>query len=143
MTAEEFAKATGKPIKGTKDKQQSKTSEKDILRADIQIGKNLGSAAARDKVLLPDGSKGRLKQGSKITKVVTFAGKGTNKPVKMANKLSKQYKSYNVPPNEWKKVRGNGYVEYPDGSEIHAELHWFESDATGRVKMKVKRVFDK
>lgn len=111
-------------------------------KADIQIGKSLGAAAFRDKVLLPNGNTGKIQEGSKIIKVVTFAGKGTNKPVKVANLLSKQYKDYNVKPSEWQKSRGDGYVVCDDGITRHAELHWFESEATGRIKMKVKRYFD-
>jgi len=110
-----------------------------IYEKDIEIGKSLGAAAFRDSVLLPDKSKGKLKEGSTITKIVTFAGKGTNKPIKVAQHLESQY---NVPQSEWKKVRGDGYVERPDGNVQHAELHWFESKETGRIKMKVKRWFD-
>lgn len=110
-----------------------------IIRNDIQIYKSLGAAAFRDTVKLPNGNKGKIKEGSKITKVVTFAGEGTNKPIKVANHLEKQY---NVPASEWKKSRGDGYVICDDGIERHAELHWFESEKTGRIKMKVKRYFD-
>lgn len=110
-----------------------------IIKRDIQIGRSLGAAAFRDTVLLPEGSRGKISEGSRITKVVVFAGKGTQKPVKVAEYLEKQY---GVEASEWKKVRGDGYVEYPDGSIKHVELHWFESEKTGRVKMKVKRVFD-
>lgn len=110
-----------------------------ISEADIQIMRSVGAAAYRDEVKLPNGQTGKIAEGSKITKVYTFAGKGTNKPVKVANYLSKQYKG--VPESEWKKVRGDGYVEYPTGEIKHTELHWFESEQTGRIKMKVKREF--
>lgn len=107
--------------------------------SDIQIGRSVGAAAAQGSVLLPDGSKGRLAQGSKITKVVTFAGGKTGKPVKQASNLSAQFPGVN--PADWKKVRGEGFVECPDGKTRRGELHWFESAATGRIKMKVKRWF--
>lgn len=105
---------------------------------DIQILRSVGAAAFRDSVKLPDGSFSRLKEGSKITKVFVFAGKGTNKPIKVAHYLEKQY---GVPQNEWKKVRGKGII-MANGQERTAELHWFESDQTGRIKMKVKRYYD-
>lgn len=105
----------------------------------IDIGKSLGAASFRDTVLLPNGTKGRLKENSTITKVVDFAGKGTQKELRVANFLEKQY---NVPKSEWKHTRGNGYIICDDGKVRHAELHWFESKQTGRVKMKVKRYFD-
>ena len=96
-----------------------------------------------NQLKLPNGKKGKLKDGSKITKVVVFAGQGTEKPVKIANALSTIYKKYGVNPKDWKKVRGDGYVVCDDGVVRHAELHWFESNKTGRVRMKAKRYFEK
>lgn len=110
-----------------------------IKEKDIQIMKSVGAAAYRDEVKLLDGKIGKIAEGTKITKVYTFAGKGTGKPVKVAKYLSKQYKG--VPESEWKKVRGDGYVEDAEGRITHTELHWFESKQTGRIKMKVKREF--
>ncbi len=109
-----------------------------IKSSDIEIGRSLGAAAFRDNVKLPDGTYGRLTEGSIISKVVVFAGKGTQKPVTVAVHLEREY---GVPQLEWKKVRGDGYVDVNDVSR-HAELHWFESDEAGRVKMKVKRFFE-
>lgn len=128
MTYEEWRKRIDKTV-----------SNGIIKSSDIEIGKSVGAAAHRDKVNLPQGGYGKVAEGTRITKVVTFAGKGTNKKVKVAEFLSKQY---GVPASEWKKVRGDGYVETQDGIVRHAELHWFESDETGRVKMKVKRYFN-
>jgi len=113
-----------------------------IIESDIYIHKSLGAKVHRDDVLLPNGRRGKLKENSKITKVVTFAGKGTKKSVKISGWLSEKYKEYKVHPTEWKKTRGDGYVVCDDGTTRHAELHWFESDKTGRVEMKVKRYFD-
>lgn len=109
-----------------------------IIEKDIQIGRSLGAAAFRDSIMLPNGQKGKIQEGSKITKVVTFAGKGTNKELRVAKYLAKQY---NIPESEWKHSRGDGYVVCDDGVVRHAELHWFESSRTGRIKMKVKRYF--
>lgn len=105
----------------------------------IEIGKSLGAAAFRDTVCLPNGNTGKIKDGSTITKVVTFAGKGTNTELRVAKHLEEQY---GVPKSEWKHSRGDGYVVCDDKKVRHAELHWFESDKTGRIKMKVKRYFD-
>lgn len=122
------------------DKRFTKEGESGIIKEnDIQIMKSVGAKAYQDEVKLLNGQRGRIAEGSRITKVYTFAGKGTNKPVKVAKYLSQTYN--NVPESEWKKVRGDGYVEYPDGSIKHVELHWFESKQTGRIKMKVKREF--
>ncbi len=117
---------------------EEKRKDDIISLSDIQIGKSLGAAAFKDTVKLPNGDYAKLVEGSKIIKVVVFAGKGTKKPVKVAKYLSKQYK---VPEKEWKKVRGEGLVDL-NNKPTRAELHWFEAEKVGRVKMKVKRWFD-
>lgn len=104
----------------------------------IQIHKSIGAAAKNYPVRLPDGTISKLQEGTKITKVYTFAGKGTNKVIRVAKNLEKMY---NIPISEWKKVRGDGYVVIK-GKSRHCELHWYETKATGRVDMKVKRYFD-
>ncbi len=109
-----------------------------IKQRDINIHRSVGAAAKNYDVKLPDGGITKLTEGTKITKVYTFAGKGTNRKINVAEHLEKQY---NVPASEWKKVRGDGYVDDSDKSR-HVELHWFESEPTGRIKMKVKRYFD-
>ncbi len=109
-----------------------------IKEEDIKIYKSLGAAAFRDDILLPNGNMGKLKEGSRITKVVAFAGKGTNKELRVAKYLEKEY---GVSRSEWKHSRGDGYVVCDDGNTRHAELHWFECKEAGRVKMKVKRYF--
>ena len=110
----------------------------EIERRDINIARSLGAAAVVDRVKLPDGKYGRLKEGTKIIKVVVFAGKGTNTTVKVAHHLEREY---GAPASEWKKVRGEGIV-INGNVEKRAELHWFEADSVGRKKMKVKRYFD-
>ena len=136
----EFDRRISGKVKDAARKELTAEREKGIIKErDIQIGKSLGAAAFRDIVSLPNGNKGKIQEGSKITKVVVFAGKGTSKELRVAKHLEKQY---NVPQSEWKHSRGNGYVVCDDGKTRYAELHWFESDNTGRIKMKVKRYFD-
>ena len=136
----EFDRRISGKAKAAARKELTAEREKGIIKErDIQIGKSLGAAAFRDIVSLPNGNKGKIQEGSKITKVVVFAGKGTSKELRVAKHLEKQY---NVPQSEWKHSRGNGYVVCDDGKTRYAELHWFESDNTGRIKMKVKRYFD-
>lgn len=113
-------------------------AESDIILPDIEIGKSVGAAAFRDPVKLPNGKTARLAEGTKITKIYVFAGKGAKKPVRVAELLARQY---HVSPEEWQHTRGDGYVDV-DGVIRHAELHWFEHPDVGRVKMKVKRWFD-
>lgn len=42
----------------------------------------------------------------------------------------------------WRKLKGVGYVRFPDGTVHKAELHWYEAHGVGRRKMKVKQRLD-
>lgn len=42
----------------------------------------------------------------------------------------------------WRKLKGEGRVQFPNGEIRQAELHWYEAHGIGRRKMKVKRVLD-
>ena len=42
----------------------------------------------------------------------------------------------------WRKLKGVGFVRFPNGEVHRAELHWYESHGVGRRDMKVKRVLD-
>ena len=108
-----------------------------IYSPDIQIGRSVGAAAFRDKALDIDGTFKYIKEGSKITKVLSFAGKGTSKPIKVANRLSELYGG---DLKDWKKVRGEGLFDI-DGIDMTAELHWYEHELIGRKEMKVKTWF--
>lgn len=109
-----------------------------VYEEDIIVPKSLSAAAKKDIVKLPDGTYSQLSEGTKITKIVVFAGGKSKKEVKVANFLAKQYKNK---PKDWRKVRGEGFVDFKNKPRI-CEIHWFESDQTGRIKMKVKRWMD-
>ena len=42
----------------------------------------------------------------------------------------------------WCKLKGVGYVRFPNGEVHRAELHWYEAHGVGRRKVKVKRRLD-
>lgn len=131
----------GREKGATHQEEQKNLNKSDMIKKgkDIPIQKSLGAAAKNYKVRLPSGAVSKLAEGTNITKVYTFAGKGTNKEIHIAKSLEK---GYNVPAVEWKKSRGDGYVIDEQGIVRHAELHWYESKEAGRVEMKVKRYFD-
>jgi hypothetical protein len=57
----------------------------------------------------------------------------------IASYLDAEYNLHNG--TVWRKVRGEALVK--DSSKVsRAEIHWFESDATGRLKVKLIRMFD-
>lgn len=106
-----------------------------IPKDDIVIQRSLGAAAKRHTVKLPDGSYTKTTEGTKITKVVAFAGKGLKRKVDVAEHLSKQYGGK---PENWQHLRGEGFVDVGEESR-RAELHWFDNEDVGIKKMKVKR----
>jgi len=40
---------------------------------------------------------------------------------------------------KWRKLKGIGLVQSPDGSIFNAELHWFEAHGIGKKEIKIKR----
>ena len=42
----------------------------------------------------------------------------------------------------WRKLKGVGRVRLADGSELDAELHWYEAHGLGKKEMKVKYLLD-
>lgn len=97
-----------------------------------------GKVSSPQTVTLPDGSISQISPGTKIIKIVRFAGRGTEKELRAAGRLSRKYGNL---PKDWSKVRGDGYVDF-EGAPKHCELHWYEASQTGRVQMKVKRWFN-
>jgi len=83
----------------------------------------------------PDGN-GEISSipGEYIRDVKVFAGKGTNVPFRDAWKLEE---TYQIPADEWQKVKGHAWVEY-QGEEYYAEIHWCQSEEIGRVRYKLK-----
>ncbi len=53
------------------------------------------------------------------------------------NRLRRDYGGQN-----WRKLKGNTYVEIADGSIRYAELHWYECHGIGKREMKIKRLLD-
>ena len=130
---------------GTKRKNSVKSSKRleksdknDIIKSrGITIGKSVGAAGKNYPVRLPNGNHTKLAEGTKITKVRVFAGKGTNTPIRNRFYFESTYK---IKANEWQKVRGEGTVVF-EGKNRTAELHWYEADGE-KVDMKVKRWLD-
>ena len=104
----------------------------------LTAGGESGTIQSSPSVRLPDGRETRLTPGTEITKIHTFAGEGTKKPIRDVKRLEN---TYHVPANEWRKTRGEGSVETENGPK-RAEIHWYESNASGRVELKVKRWFE-
>ena len=67
---------------------------------------------------------------SDLMSVETFAaGKG----IRNLKLLNKKYGFA-----KWRKRKGVALIRLADGSEVLAELHWYEASGLGRKEMKVK-----
>ena len=42
----------------------------------------------------------------------------------------------------WRKLKGNAYVELANGQIRYAELHWYACHGIGKRKVKIKRLLD-
>jgi hypothetical protein len=42
----------------------------------------------------------------------------------------------------WRKVKGIATVRLVSGSQVRAELHWYEAHGIGRRKLKIKRILE-
>ncbi len=79
-----------------------------------------------------------LEPGSKIEKVVVFAGQGTDKEIKERYRLEALQ---GASADGWQKVRGETTI-LVDGKWRRVEIHWYEHDKVGAIFHKVKRVFE-
>ena len=107
-----------------------------INKENIIVGRSLGAASKNYPIKLPDGNHGKVLEGTEITDIVVFAGKGTSHPLRVSKQLEEMY---HIPADEWEKVRGTAYIRVGNQNK-KAELHWYEAEGE-RVEMKVKRYY--
>jgi uncharacterized protein YfaT (DUF1175 family) len=71
---------------------------------------------------------------SDLTKIEVIA---VNLSIRELQKLKKQFGG-----KRWRKLKGIGFVRFPNGEVRQAELHWYEAHGIGKKKLKVKRILD-
>lgn len=103
----------------------------------IIIGRSVGASGKNYPIKLPGGNHAKFVEGTSVTGIKTFAGKGTNKPIRVAQQLEEKY---HIDADKWEKVRGTATIRI-NGRNRKAEVHWYEADGE-RVEMKVKRFLD-
>ena len=107
------------------------------MKENIVIGRSVGASGKNYPIKLPSGNHAKIVEGTEITGIKTFAGKGTNTPIRVVKQLEEKYK---INAEKWEKVRGTAYIR-ENGIKRKVEIHWYEADGE-RVEMKVKRYFD-
>lgn len=108
----------------------------------ITFPRSVGADTHRDEVRIPRRLTGLdhdifvpLARGYNITGAHKIAGAGHPDPIHSElDSLKEEYP--NVDRHVWEKWAGNGYV-VDIGQDRRAHLHWYWSEETGRVRMKV------
>ena len=52
----------------------------------------------------------------------------------------RRYLEHSYGKGRWRKMKGFGTVQFPDGTICEAEIHWYEASGIGRRKFKIKRI---
>lgn len=101
-----------------------------------RIGSNGGTLEASDMPEIRIAAKqyGNIKPGTTVTKIYTFAGKGSKKPLRVENHLIQRYGGKK---GEWQHTTGDAIVTV-NGLSKNAEVHWFQEPSVGIVNAKVK-----
>ena len=112
------------------------SSQKRPYEPDIVIGKDLGAKAKNYTVMdLETGEFFQFAQGTRIQNVEVFAGKGTRKEFRKAQKYADRYGGAQ---EDWQHVKGHGVIETPEGDRA-AEVHWVQCADVGKYDFFVKR----
>lgn len=106
---------------------------------DIPILRSLGAKAVNYDIKdLVTGIKYHLVEGTKLTNVEVFAGKGVSTIYRNAYKYANKHGGK---LEDWQHVKGIGYVETEEG-ERKAELHWSQCENIGKFDFFIKRWLD-
>ena len=112
---------------------------KDGKRSDITLPKSVGAKWSNYDVMdLETGDYYHFQEGSRITNVQVFAGKGVKTPYRNAEKMAARYGGA---AEDWKHVKGFGILETEDGP-ISVEVHWSECKNYGKHEFFIKRYVD-
>lgn len=79
-------------------------------------------------------------ENTRIENSQVFAGYKTKTPLKdeTIEGLTEQFKEMGAIPERWQHCKGIGHIDVY-GEDVLAEVHWFQQEATGKQKFKVKR----
>lgn len=104
----------------------------------FRIGRTLSARAKNYDI--EDSQSGKVYhflEGTEISSVEVFAGKGVRKKLRpeVVAGLRRQYGGRS---KDWQHVKGVGTIDLGDRSKT-AEVHWFQEPTVGKIKFKIKR----
>lgn len=126
-----------KSVDKTSEKGYNKGRGEEVERENEHIGRSIGASAKNYPVRLPNGNHAKFAEGTDITKIKVFAGKGTNSVIREAIYLQE---TYHQPSEDWQKVRGEAII-LENNVRRKVEVHWYEANGQ-KVKIKVKEYLD-
>lgn len=94
----------------------------------------LETALRSTPVKLPDNTLSKITEGAKISDIETFAGKGSNKELRVKDFL---VQNYGGQANEWQHSKARTYVDTAEGPK-KAVIHWFYEQSVGAKETFVK-----
>lgn len=102
------------------------------------VGQNGGTLKAEDmpEIRVMPGQYGRAQPGTSVTKIHTFAGRGSQKPLRVEDRLVERYGGQK---GQWQHTTGDVVIKQSSGKTDTAEVHWFQEPSVGIVGAFVKR----
>lgn len=130
-----FAKMSTSELK---KRQTIELDEKEdhLFLPDEYLPCSVGARWANEEVGMPDGTKAKFVEGSKLTHIEVFAGAGTKKPIRDIERLVADYPG--TQSHLWRKVKAHALLLWK-GEEIPSEVHWYDEPSVGKKEIKFKK----
>ena len=121
---------------GTETGKAEAAKQEEIGFAVATTGKSGIIVPKADGVLdLETGVRYQLAKGSKLQDVEIFAGKGSKKEFRQAEKYAQRYGGA---ASNWQHAKGKGMLATDEG-DVKAEIHWVQCEGIGKKEMFVKK----
>lgn len=124
------------PVVGEEERLAKKAGQEELGFAVAKTGESGIIVPKADGVLdLETGVRYQLAKGSKLQDVEIFAGKGSKKEFRQAEKYAQRYGGA---ASNWQHAKGKGMLATDEG-DVKAEIHWVQCEGIGKKEMFVKK----
>lgn len=124
------------PVVGEEERLAKKAGPEELGFAVAKAGESGIIVPKADGVLdLETGVRYQLAKGSKLQDVEIFAGKGSKKEFRQAEKYAQRYGGA---ASNWQHAKGKGMLATDEG-DVKAEIHWVQCEGIGKKGMFVKK----
>ena len=130
-----FAKMSTSELKERQTIKLDKEEDR-LFLPDEYLPHSVGARWANEEVDMPDGTKAKFVEGSKLTHIEVFAGAGTKNPIRDIERLVADYPG--TQSHLWRKVKAHALLSWK-GEEIPSEVHWYDEPSVGKKEIKFKK----